>query len=275
MALALLTPPGTSVNKFELHVFELAYVLSLMSVETVSGLPAAVMFPKDQSLRKKVLDEGEKRLIAGGLLTPTGAGSGNFSEELLSMTAAIADPRVSILTRRETNQGERSDATIYFNNVEVVEVTQTDRQEFTLKRLADAADAFQRVRKMLGVTPRSIHSDVVHELRVECFEKVRRHALKRESYEAVAELGEAGLSSTAAEDFVEALTTPQRKGTISIMKHVVRKVADVRVMGYYLCGGGAWITSVNEGAKRVRVECVDSEGFVRRLVDRVASVYAV
>ena len=137
MALALLNP-GATVNEYELHVFELAYVMSLMGVDSVSGLPSAIIFPPDPKVRKKVLEEGQKRLIANGRLTPVG-GQGKYDERLLSMAAAVADPRFSILTRRETSQGERFDATIYFNNVEAVEVVQTDKQEFRLRRLADCA----------------------------------------------------------------------------------------------------------------------------------------
>jgi hypothetical protein len=271
MALALLNP-GATVNEYELHVFELAYVMSLMGVESISGLPSAIIFPSDAKVRKKVLSEGQKRLIANGWLTPVG-GQGQYDERLLSMAAAVADPRFSILTRRETSQGERFDATIYFNNVEVVEVVQTDKQEFRLRRLLDAPEAFQQIRKMAGITPRPRFCGTIVELRIESFDKVRRHAGKMESFEAVSELMEAGLAVDAAEDLVKAFTQPASKGIVSILKHTVQKVTDVRVMGYYLGDGGAWITSVaSDVAQRVRIESVDSTGFVKRLVDRVASV---
>ena len=58
-------------------------------------------------------------------------------------------------------------------------------------------------------------------------------------------------------------------------KHVAQKVTDVRVLGFYLGDSGTWLTSVvTESANRVRVEAVDTDGFIRRLVDRVASVCA-
>jgi hypothetical protein len=271
MALALLNP-GATVKEYELHVFELAYVMSLMGVESVSGLPSAIIFPPDAKVRKKVLAEGQKRLIANGWLTPMG-GQGQYDETLLSMAAAVADPRFSILTRRETSQGERFDATIYFNNVEAVEVVQTDKQEFCLRRLADASEAFQQVRKMVGVTPRTLLCGATVELRIESFDKIRRQAAKKESSDVVSELVESGLASEAAEDLAKAMIGPERKGIVSILKHTMQKVTDVRVMGFYLNDSGAWITSIaSETTQQVRIEAVDSVGFVTRLVDRVASV---
>ncbi len=272
MALEVLTP-GATVSEFELHVFELAYVLSLMGVESVSGLPNSVLFPKDTQLRIKMLAEGERRLIANGWLTPTNGQGAVYNDKLLSMTAAVADPRLSILTRREASQGERADATIYFNNVEVVEVTQTERQVFRLRDLKSAPEAFHRVRKILGVTPRSNYCNLAVEFRIEVFEKIRRHVVARELSEAIAELAEAGLALDAAEDFATALSSPRRKGTVSVLKHIAHKVTDVRVLGFYLSDSGAWITSVvTESSHRVRAESVDTEGFIRRLVDRVAGI---
>jgi hypothetical protein len=271
MALTLLNS-GTTVNEFELHVFELAYVMSLMNVDSVAGLPDAVVFPQDPKVRQKVLSEGEKRLIANGWLTPTGS-QGNYNDDLLSMAAAVADPRFSILTRRETSQGERFDATIYFNNVEAVEVVQTDKQEFRLRRLSDAPSAFQQVRKMVGIMPRSRFAGVSVELDIASFDKVRRHATQKESFEAVSELTEAGLGLDAAEDLVKSFAEPRRKGIVSVLKHSAQKVSDVRVMGFYLTDGGTWISSVaSESAQQVRIESVDTEGFLKRLVDRVASI---
>jgi hypothetical protein len=271
MALAVLNP-GATVNEYELHVFELAYLMSLMGVESVSGLPSAIIFPPDPKVRKKVLDEGQKRLISNGWLTPVG-GQGKYDETLLSMAAAVADPRFSILTRRETSQGERFDATIYFNNVEAVEVVQTDKQEFRLRRLDDAPAAFQQVRKMVGINPRPRFGGTVVALGIEAFDKVRRHTAKKETFEAVTELVQAGMAPEAAEDVARTLSTPERKGIVSVLKHTTKKVTDVRVLGFYLGEEGAWITSVaSEAAQQVQIESVDSAGFVTRLVDRVASV---
>lgn len=273
MALALLNP-GVTVKEYELHVFELAYVMSLMGVESVSGLPSAIIFPPDPKVRKKVLDEGQKRLIANGWLTPVGH-QGKYDEALLSMAAAVADPRFSILTRRETSRGERFDATIYFNNVEAVEVVQTDKQEFRLRRLADAPEAFQQVRKMVGVSPRSRFCGATVELPIESFDTVRRHAAKKESSEAISELTEKGMAFDAADDLTKAMIFPERKGIVSVLKHTMQKVTDVRVMGFYINESSVWVTSVaSEAAQQVRIEGVDSTGFVTRLVDRVASVCA-
>jgi hypothetical protein len=270
------TTPGTAVSEFKLHVFELAYVLSLMRVESVVALPDGVLFPKDPKIRKKVLAEGEKRLIASGRAIPAKAhGQAAYNEDLLSMAAAVADPRFTILTRRQTVQGERTDATTFFNNVEVVEITQTDRQTFRLRRLPNATNAFQQIRKLLGVTPSPRHAGALVELRIKAFERVRRHIAAAEAAEAVAILVDAGLPLDAAGDLVAALETPQRKGVVSVLKHVAQKVVDVRVLGFYLGDGGTWLTSVvSESANRVRMEAVDVDGFICRLVDRVASVSA-
>jgi hypothetical protein len=271
MALALLNP-GATVKEFELHVFELAYVMSLMGVDSVAGLPSSVIFPQDAKIRKKVLEEGQRRLVANGWLTPV-EGKGQYDNDLLSMCAAVADPRFSILTRRGNAQGERFDATIYFNNVEAVEVVQTDKQEFRLRRSRDAAAAFQQVRKMVGIPPRPKFAGVMIELRVESFDSVRRHAAKQESFEAVSELMESGMALDAAEDLLRALSTPLHKGIVSILKHTSQKVTDVRVLGFYVGDSGAWITSVaSDAAQRVRIEAVNAEEFLERLVDRVGSV---
>lgn len=264
------------MNEFELHVFEMAYVMSLMGVESVAALPDAVLFPKDPALRKKVLADGEQRIVANGwAVAEEGSRKAAYNADLMSMAAAMADPRFSIITRRQTSEGERADATIFFNNVEVVEVTQRERQAFRLRRLADAPGAFQRVRKMLGVAPRPGCSNAHAELRIETFEKVRRHAAGDELSEATAELVEAGLPESVASNLSAALASPQRKGVVSILKHVAQKVTDVRVLGFYLRDGRTWLTSVvSDSSRLVRVEAVDSEGFIRRLVDRVASVCA-
>ena len=272
MALNLLTP-GATVKECELHAFELAYLLSIVGVDSVSGLPNAVLFPGDPQVRTKVLREGEKKLIANGWLIPQGKQGGAYNDKLLSMTAAVADPRLSLLTRRESPHGDRADAIIYFNNVQVVEVTQSERQVFRLREVKNAAEAFQRVRKMLGVTPQPRHANTTVELRIEVFEKVRQHIQARNIDEAVDELVEVEMARDAAEDFVAAMATPERKGTVSILKHVAHKVTDVRVLGYYLCKGGAWITSVvAQSSNLVRIEGVDTNGFIRRLVDRVAGI---
>ena len=273
MALQLSTP-RIAVNEFELHVFELAFVLSLMRVESVAALPDAVLFPQDVKLRKKVLAEGEKRLLANGWHAPNAQpGSAEVNEDLLSLIAALADPAFTILTRRQTAEGQRSDATIHLNNVEIVEVTQTDRQVFRLRRLKDARSAFQQVRKMLGVTPLHKHADFKTELAIEAFEQVRQYVAAEEQHSAVATLVEAGVSPAAADDLIAALATPSRKGVVSVLKHEAQKVTDVRVMGFYLHDGATWITSVaGDSTRRVLLEAVDTDGFICRLVDRVASL---
>ncbi|MDC0935909.1 hypothetical protein OAS39_06460 [Pirellulales bacterium] len=263
-------------QQFELHVFELAYVLSLMGVESVATLPDSVFFPADPALRKKVLGEGEKRLIADGLIVPGDVpGEASYNDELLSTVAAVADPRFTILTRRETREGKRADATIFFNNVEIVEMTQVQRQVFRLRRLTDSAAAFQQVRKLLGVSASLKHENAAAELRIEAFESVRRRVKEKDESQAQQELVEAGLAADAADELVAALSTPDRKGVVSVLKHVAQKVADVRVMGFYLRDGSTWITSVvSESTREVRVEAVDANSFVHRLVDRVASICA-
>lgn len=264
----------TARREFELHVFELAYLLSVMGVESVATLPDSVLFPPDPKLRKKVLGHGEKRLIEAGLLVPgQHPGEADYNDDLMSAMAAVGDPRFTILTRRETSGGQRADATIYFNNVEVVEMTQVERQIFRLRRLADATEAFHQVRKLLGVTPRIKHSGALAELRIEAFESARQRIKEKELQLACDGFVEAGLEESAARDLVAALAAPQRKGVVSVLKHVAKKVTDVRVLGFYLLDGGTWLTSVvSESARQVRVEAVDTEGFICRLVDRVASV---
>ena len=126
---------------------------------------------------------------------------------------------------------------------------------------------------MVGVTPRPRFCGTAVELRIEAFDKVRRHVAKKEPAEAVSELTGAGMADESAEDLAQAMTYPERKGIVTVLKHTVQKVTDVRVMGFYLNESGAWITSVaSEAAQQVRIESVDSAGFVTRLVDRVASV---
>ena len=261
-------------QQFELHVFELAYILSLMGVESVPTLPDSVFFPADPALRKKVLGEGEKRLIADGLIVPAETpGEAAYNDPLLSAVAAVADPRFTILTRRETREGKRADATIFFNNVEIVEMTQVQKQTFRLRRLTDSATAFQQVRKLLGVAPQVKHEKAVADLRIEAFESVRRCVKEKDEPQATRELVEAGLAEDAAAELVSALATPDHKGVVSVLKHVAQKVTDVRVLGFYLRDGGAWITSVvSESARQVRIEAVDANGFIHRLIDRVATI---
>lgn len=260
----------------ELHVFELAYLMALMQVKTVAALPDAVLFPKDPKVRSKMHSEGEKLLREGGWLAPNNGAAGDACDEtLLSMAAAIADPRFTILTRRETPGGGRADATIYFNKVEIVEVTQIERQVFRLRRLADAPEAFQQVRKMLDVPARPLHAGGTASLRIETFQQVRRQAADGLTEEAAELMIEAGLSPEAAQDLLAALAAPQRKGIVSVLKHVAQKVTDVRVLGYYFRDSAAWLTTVgDERSQQVLVEAVDIEAFVRRLIDRVANVCA-
>ena len=262
------------VQQFELHVFELAYVLSLMGVESVATLPDAVLFPLDPKLRQKILREGEKRLTAQDLMTPDEqAGQANYNDALLSMAAAVADPRLTILTRRETDDGRRTHATLFFNQVEVVELIQAQRDRFRLRRLRDAAEAFQQVRKMIGVAPSTACVCPAAEVGITTFEGVRQHIKEKDAQAAAGDLVEAGMSAEAAGHFVAALAAPQRRGVVSILKHVAQKVVDVRVLGFYLRDGGTWLTSVaSDAAQQVRIESVDAEAMVRRLVDRVGNL---
>ena len=270
----LLATQRTAAVEYQLHAFELAYVLSLMEVDSVAALPNAVLFPKDSKLRKKVLLEGQKQLIAGGKMIPDkSSGQASYDDRLLSLAAAIADPRFTILTRRETSEGERSNAAIFFTNVEIVEVTQTDRQAFRLRGLAEVDDAFRRVRKMLGFVAREDQPEISVELPISTFERVREYATKDEPEEAIVELTAAGLSVDEAENFVMALKKPKRKGVVSILKHAAQKVVDVRVLGFYRSSTAMWLSSVaSEPPDRVRLEMLDADGFIRRLAERVASV---
>lgn len=264
------------VQQFELHVFELAYVLSLMGVESVATLPDAVLFPPDPKLRQKILREGEKRLTAQGLMTPgEQAGQANYNDDLLSLTAAVADPRLTILTRRETDQGRRSHATLFFNQVEVVELIQSERDRFSLRRIRDAAEAFQQVRKMIGVAPRVGVVCPAAEVGIATFEGVRQRIKEKNPQGAAGDLVEAGMPAEAAALFIAALATPEQRGVVSVLKHAAQKVVDVRVLGFYLRDGGAWLTSVaSEAAQQVRIESVDADTLVRRLVDRVSNLCA-
>ena len=270
-----LATPRAKVCEFELHVFELAYLMGSMRVDSVAALPNAVLFPKDAALRQKVLGDGQKRLLESGLLeTAAEPSQATYNEDLLSMAAAIADPRMTILARRESRDGQRAYAALFFNDVEAVEVTQPDRQAFRLRQMKDAPDAFQRVRKMVGVPPGSDDQSLAT-LHIKAFEQIRGHAAADESDEAIALLKEAGLSPAGAKGFAAALRTPQRKGIVSVLKHAGRKVTDVRVLGFFLLDGATWLTStVDDSAECVRIEAVDSDRFVLRLVDRVASLTA-
>lgn len=274
MALHQLTA-AESVDRFELQVFELAYLLSLMGVETVVGLPDAVLFPKDSNVRKKVLRSGETRLIENGYLTPSPPHGATYNDDLLSMAAAIADPRIVIIARRETCSGQRADALIYANNVEVVELVQTERQVFRLRRFSELSDAFQQIRKMLGIPARSRNAGVIAELRIGTFEQIRKLIAHHEINDAVMDLTAAGLSNEWAAQLSQTLAQPDRKGTVSVLKLAAQKVSTVRVIGFYHRDGETWITSVvDDSTQLVRAEGVDSQGFLCRLVDRVASVSA-
>ncbi|MGL4512183.1 MAG: hypothetical protein ACRCT8_03775 [Lacipirellulaceae bacterium] len=261
------------MTEFRLHAFELAYVLSLMRVDSVAALPNAVLFPKDPQVRRKALADGERRLLEAGLLTHDGhSGASDYDDDLLGAAAAVADPRITILVRRETADGSRGDVTLYLNRVVVVEVTQVDRHTFRVRRLDDALDALHRVRKSIGVRPGPPRPSGEAELRIDCFDRVRRAA--RDDPDAAAdELEEAGMDCASAAALVEALARPRCKGTVSVLRHVARRVDDVRVVGYYAQEGATWLaTTVAGSSSRVRVEAVGIDGFLRRLIERVTSL---
>jgi hypothetical protein len=262
------------VNEFQLHVFELTYLLSLMRVESVAALPNTVLFPPDAKIRRKVMQDGEKRLIEAGHITPGAvAGTATYNEALLSLVAAIADPQLTILTRRQGDAAERADATIFMTNVEAVEVTQTERHAFRLRQLKDGFDAFQHVRKMVGVTPSPVPPPGATELRIRIFEQVRAAIADNDATQAEQLLADEGVEPVWAHHLVLALAKPQRKGVVSILKHAGQKVTDVRVMGFYQAPTATWLTSVvAQSADLVRIEVVDTELFVSRLVERVASL---
>jgi hypothetical protein len=190
----------------------------------------------------------------------------------MSMCAAVADPRLVILTRRETIGGERADATIYFNNVEIVEVTQVDRHAFRLRRLVDATTAFHSVRKMLAFPPEPSERHPLAEVRVEVFEQVRRNLASKQPEAALQLLIEAGVQEAVAIRFSTALGTPRRKAVVSVLQVVAQKVVDVRVLGCYFDDETAWVTSVvTKPHNRVCIEAAGANGFLGRLMDRVAS----
>lgn len=269
-------PHNSVSHELELHVFELAYVFSLMRVESVAALPDAVLFPKDPRVRKKMLSEGEKRLIESGrLVLSESPGGAEYDDDLLSMAAAVADPSFTILARRQSPDvdADRSDVSIFFNPVEVVEVAHTEKQAFRFRRLPSPNNAFQRVRKMLDIAPTTRFDDTVVQTRIHQFEQVRKHAKAGEPVEAISLMQEWGMTVEAAEDFYRSLSKPKQKGVVTVLKHSEQKVTDVRVLGFQTTDECVWLTSVaDESTSQVRAEAVGSERFVTRLVERVADV---
>ena len=150
------------------HISEGAVVSAGMPIVTLTLMDPVRVQIEVSADDERVLETGDRALILPkdpfdpNHLIPVNG--------IVFEKSAVADPRFTILTRRQSSQGERADATMFFNHVEVVEVIQTDRQAFRLRRLRDAADAFQQVRKLLGVTPNTRHAEAFVELRIETFE---------------------------------------------------------------------------------------------------------
>lgn len=265
-------PPAVAVRQFQLHVFELAYLMSLMRVETVAAMPDAVLFPPDPDVRRKAMAEGQKRLIEAGLLTQNGAGGGDYDGTLLAVSAAIADPRCTVLTRLQTPNGQRRHLTTYLNRVCAVEVTQTGKQEFRVTELAGLPDAMQRCRKAMGVPPLAAHDGASAEVPVSQFQAARAALAEGDTCTPVATFTQAGLPRAAAESLTAALSTPETKGLVSVLKHGGGKVVGVRVLGLQRHDGAAWLTTTREtGAASVVAEAIDTEGFLRRLGERIAA----
>ncbi len=243
-----------------------------MRVDSVAALPNTVLFPPDANVRQKVLAEGQRRLIDSGLIVPDGRGNANYDNALLSMTAAVADPRLIILARRESLEGGRYEATLFLNNVEIVEVIRIDKHVYRLTRIRDVPTALQGVRKMLGLPARSSVEPLPIEVRVNVFEQVRQLVAAKNPEGAVQTLIDAQTPPEVAAGFVAALAKPTGKSMVSILRTVSQKVVDVRVLGCYLNRHAAWITTViTKPQERVVIEAADGKKFLSRLTDRVAS----
>ncbi|MEN1679684.1 MAG: hypothetical protein AAGJ46_08825 [Planctomycetota bacterium] len=263
--------PAAAVRQFQLHVFELAYLLSLMRVESVAALPDAVLFPPDPDLRRKALAQGQKRLIDAGLLGENETGEGEYDSTLLALAAAIADPRCTVLTRLQTPDGKRVHSTTYLNRVHAVEVTQTGKQEFRVAALDGVADAVQRCRKAMGVPPLAAYEGATAEAPIHEFQAARAALAEGDTCTPVATFTQAGLPRDAAESFAAALATPETKGLVSVLKHAGGQVVGVRVLGLQRFEGASWLTMTREnGTAKVIVQAIDTDGFAGRLGQRIA-----
>jgi len=248
------------------HPFELSYLLGMMRVESVAGIPDAVLFPAKPELRAKVAAEGLRRLSARRMILPLPEEPGRavYEEGLLQMAAALADPRMVIIVQRTLADGPRF-ASLFLTNTLALELVQVAKDSFQITPLADATAAFQRIRFSLDIPAFAPPLPPAH------LERKDLASIRKPDIEKAAAL----LPDWPEDDILSlhrALSTPP-ESTVTLLRRRNMRFSDVRAIAVHRDKEAAWLTIPPiEDSAPLEIFPADTPTFIASLLRLFASL---
>lgn len=198
---------------------EFAYLLATINAGQVVGVDAPDLFPTDAAEREALFAEGGRLLQAHGWLKPLENPSQfHLNENLLYLTAVIADPQFVVFTIRTQPDGSSRVLLHYLAEPDMVELSVTADQKYALSILPDRATLLARIQEMLELPPTPQVGEVQFTVEEPTFETIQDLAEVGQAEEASAMLKQLGVNGNTGESLVKALQTPEASSLVVVVR---------------------------------------------------------
>jgi len=198
---------------------EFAYLLATLQAPQVVGVDAPELFPTDPAERERMLAEGSRQLMAHGWLKQLEQPSQyHLNEDLLYLVAVVADPQFVVFTINTQPDGTAQVLLHYLAEPDLVELSVSADQKYTLSILSDRAALLARIQAMLDLPQVPAMADSQFVIEEPTFETIQDLAEEGQAEQATAILNELGINGTTGTSLVQALQSPETGSLVVVVR---------------------------------------------------------
>jgi hypothetical protein len=216
------------LKTFLLRRNELMFLLRVVGVRAVVGLPKALLDSVRGGAETEQLEEGRVLLEGRGLLREGAGRRQELDETLDALVGTITNPRRAILISRETVGAPRQIVILYEQEQSIAEQTFPAPGVHRLNSFATSSDMFERVRAVLDLCECPA-MEARGELPVVTFLNLLKLNAAGQHEEVSQLLGaHSGMTREGAELFVKVLKQPVSANVVAFLKCAGTDITDAR-----------------------------------------------
>lgn len=222
---------------------ELAYLFSLLNVESAVGVDADRLFPKKDKAKVKMFTAGYDALKAREWISKgETSGKDQLNNDLMRFVEVMARPRFAIITEVRSHP-ERPPKRIvhYVADHLIIEQAFLGRKGYRLTEVEDLTTALLRINRAIGIPDTNRVGDHNVTLNGPVFAKIKQLADAGDLKKALPALKKLKLDETAAQAALISMSRPRTSGTISILELRGQSIIDANALAYFIGEGGGWV----------------------------------
>lgn len=198
---------------------EFAYLLATLHAPQVVGVDAPELFPVEPGERETLFEKGSQLLKEHGWLQALPQpGQFFLNDTLLYLAAVVADPKFVVFTIRTQPDGSSRVLLHYLAEPDMVELSVSADQKYTLAMVPDRATLLARIQAMLDLPPTAQRNDLRFMIEEPAFETIQDLAEDGQAEQARALLKQLGVNGNTGESLVKALQTPEANGLVVVVR---------------------------------------------------------